>query len=250
MFKLGLIGKELSHSFSKKYFDRKFKNENIYNYYYDLYDLDNLNQLETLINQHKIVGLNVTRPYKKKIIQYLDELDDISKKIGSVNTIFINHKTNQKIGFNTDAIGFEALLLDLRLNKHIKGLILGSGGVSNTVSYIFKKYQIRHKIVSRKPNSEMLHYSELDNVIHKFQLIINTTPLGQYPHINSFPKIPYSLITNKQICIDLIYNPKKTILLQKMESQGAYVINGSKMLKKQADEAWWIWNKMIKKYEI
>ncbi|MAQ31497.1 MAG: shikimate dehydrogenase [Flavobacteriales bacterium] len=250
MFKLGLIGEHISHSLSKRYFDTKFQNENIKNFQYDLYDIDNLKQINELIIQNKIIGLNVTMPYKKKIIQELDELDKIALETQSVNTIFINPDTGLKKGFNTDFFGFEYLLFKLHLKENVKGLILGSGGVSSTISYVLKKHGIKHKIVSRKPKHNMLHYQDLDKLINKFQLIINTTPLGQYPNTKLAPILPYKLITNKHIAIDLIYNPEKTIFLQKMETKGAKTINGLPMLIAQADQAWYIWIKMIEKYNV
>ena len=250
MFKLGLIGKHISHSLSKRYFDAKFKNENIKNFQYDLYDIDNLKQLNELIIQNKIIGLNVTMPYKNEIIQTLDGLDEIALKTQSVNTIFVNPKTGLKKGFNTDFFGFEHLLFKLHLKKNIKSLILGSGGVSSTISHVLKKHDIKYKIVSRKPKNNMLHYQDLDKLINQFQLIINTTPLGQYPNTKLGPILPYKLITNKHIAIDLIYNPEKTIFLQKMETKGAKTINGLPMLIAQADKAWSIWIKMIEKYNV
>ena len=250
MFKLGLIGKHISHSLSKRYFDAKFKNENIKNFQYDLYDIDNLKQLNELIIQNKIIGLNVTMPYKNEIIQTLDGLDKIALKTQSVNTIFVNPKTGLKKGFNTDFFGFERLLFKLHLKKNVKSLILGSGGVSSTISHVLKKHDIKYKIVSRKPKNNMLHYQDLDKLINQFQLIINTTPLGQYPNTKLAPILPYKLITNKHIAIDLIYNPEKTIFLQKMETKGAKTINGLPMLIAQTDKAWSIWNKMIEKYNV
>jgi len=250
MYKLGLIGTPLSHSFSKKYFDVKFKNEKLTNFTYNLYQLEDLKNIHTLISTEGLIGLNVTQPYKQKIIKYLDDCDPIAIKTKSVNTIFINPKTNEKIGFNTDAFGFKTLLSYFNSKLPKKGLILGSGGVSKTISYVLKKNNIEHKIVSRKPKHNMLNYMELKQCINDFKLIINTTPLGQYPNTDLCPNIPYNLISEKHQCIDLIYNPKTTIFLKKAHDQGAQIINGEKMLTSQASKAWGIWQKMIKKHNV
>ena len=250
MHKLGLIGFPLSHSFSKQHFDYKFKQENIKNFTYSLYEIRNLKYLDNIILKKNIIGLNVTRPYKREIIKYLDELDDISRKTKAVNTIFIHPKTKKKTGFNTDAIGFEKLFLNCNYTKNTKGLILGSGGAAQTISYVLKKMQIEHKVVSRCPREKMIGYANLENCMQNYQLIINTTPLGQYPHIDNFPSIPYNLISKKHICIDLIYNPIKSLFLQKSHSQGAQVLNGKKMLITQAEKSWSIWKKMIQQYNV
>ena len=245
MHKLGLIGFPLSHSFSKQHFDHKFKQENIKNFTYSLYEIRNLKYLENIILKENIIGLNVTRPYKKDVIKYLDKLDDLSLQTQSVNTIFIDPNTKKKTGFNTDAIGFEKLFLNCNYTKNIKGLILGSGGAAQTVSYVLKKMQIKHTIVSRNPRKNMINYTELESYMKNAKLIINTTPLGQYPYIDTFPNIPYNLMSKKHICIDLIYNPIKSLFLQKSYNQGAQVFNGKKMLITQAEKSWYIWKKMI-----
>lgn len=250
MYKLGLIGKGLSHSFSKTYFDRKFKKENINNFTYQLYELENVKKINNLILKENLIGFNVTRPYKTRIIKYLDVLGPLAAKTQSVNTVFIHPKKKEKIGFNTDIFGFETLLSYLDIKSLKKGLILGSGGVSNTITYVLKKKQIEYKIVSRKPQENMLSYLELKKYIKDFKLIINTTPLGQYPNPNGFPNIPYDLISKEHSCIDLIYNPKKTIFLQKSHEKGAQIINGENMLISQAEKAWNIWIKMMIKYNV
>ena len=176
MYKLGLIGTPLTHSFSKKYFDSKFKKEKIDLFSYDLFQLSSLHEIHKLFNKN-IIGLNVTQPYKTKILNFLDELDTISLNTNSVNTIFINPKTNKKIGYNTDLIGFEKLLDDFDFNSETKALILGSGGSSNTISYYLNSKNIQYKIVSRTPKKNMINYTDVKKYIDEFQLIINTTPL-------------------------------------------------------------------------
>lgn len=246
MYKLGLIGRSLEHSFSKKYFDKKFAEEKNNLFTYHLYDLQELNHLQN-INDSTLIGFNVTSPYKKKIIQHIDKLDSLAQKTQSVNTVFVNPKNNKKTGYNTDIFGFEKLLNHLSLQKDIKALILGSGGVSNTISYVLNKKHIKYRIVSRKYKTDMLSYENLGNFFHDFKLIINTTPLGQYPHINNYPNIPYHLISDTHQCIDLIYNPEKTIFLKKAEKKGAKIFNGYKMLITQAEESFMIWKKCLKK---
>ena len=249
MHKLGLIGTPLIHSFSKKYFDAKFETENIIDFQYALYDLADIKHINA-IYENELIGLNVTLPYKKKIIQYLDKVDIIAQDTQSVNTIFINQKTKEKIGFNTDAFGFEQLLAHLPFKHENKSLILGSGGVSNTVAYVLKKHAIEYKIVSREPQKNMISYTEIKNIIRDFKLIINTTPLGQYPNITTHPKLPYHLISNKHQCIDLIYNPKETVFLKKTKSQGAQTIGGEKMFISQAEASWSIWNNMMSQNNV
>ena len=246
MYKLGLVGTPLTHSFSKKYFENKFNKEKIDNFSYNLYDLKNIRELDIICNEG-LVGLNVTQPYKKQIIQHLDELDVLANKTQSVNTVFINPKTKKKIGYNTDIIGFEKLLQKISLHQDIQALILGSGGVSNTISYVLNKKQITYSIVSRKPKYNMLSYQDINNVISDFKLIINTTPVGQYPNINTKPILPYHLISNKHHFIDLIYNPKKTMFLKTVEKKGATIINGQEMFVAQAEASFKIWTKCLKK---
>ena len=248
MYKLGLIGKSLTHSFSKKYFDQKFKKEKNNIFSYHTYDLKELSHITQIYHQ-KLIGINVTRPYKKQIIKYIDELDILAEKTQSVNTIFIDPKNKKKTGYNTDIIGFEKLLARVYVKEGVKALVLGSGGVSNTVSYVLNKKNIQHKIVSRKLKKNMLSYENLTDVFFDFKLIINTTPLGQYPHIYDHPNIPYHLISNQHQCIDLIYNPQKTIFLKKSEEKGAKILNGHEMLVEQAEASFLIWKKCLKETE-
>ena len=241
MYKLGLIGTPLTHSFSKKYFDIKFKNEKINHFSYDLYPINNLIEINNLIYTNNLTGLNVTRPFKTEIIRYLDKIDSLSKETQSVNTIYINLKTKKKIGFNTDIQGFNHTLDNINLQKKTHALILGSGSVSQTISYCLRKKNMTHIIISRTPQANMMSYDELPNIIKKCHLIINTTPLGQYPNINVSPHIPYNLISNNHYCIDLTYNPIKTMFLKQCEKNGANIINGEDMLISQAEAAWKIW---------
>lgn len=249
MYKLGLIGNPVNHSFSKEYFDAKFKKEAINNFSYSLYNIKDVKETPKLIRNDNLIGLNVTRPHKTNIIEYLDKIDEKSKITNSVNTIFIHPTTKKKIGFNTDITGFNAIINNLK-DSSINGLVLGSGSVSKTISHCLNKKKIKHFVVSRNPRNNMIGYPDIKNMINTCQLIINTTPLGQYPNNNKFPSIPYNLISNKHYCIDLIYNPLKTLFLKKCEEQGAKIINGKIMLITQAEASWKIWQKLIKQYNV
>ena len=249
MYNLGLIGYPITHSSSKRYFDQKFKTEKINQFSYSLYPMVDLKELNNLIYKKKITGLNITRPHKTSIIKYLDEIDPTAKKINSVNTVFIN-KENRKIGFNTDLIGFEDIFKSIHPKKKTKALILGNGSVTKTISYFLKIHMIDYLIVSRNPKKGMISYKNITNIIDEYQLIINTTPLGQYPKTSISPDIPYHLISNNYYCIDLIYNPKKSLFLEKCAIQGAKIINGEKMFISQAEMSWKIWNKLIEKYNV
>ena len=212
MIKLGLIGYPLVHSFSKKYFNEKFDNENIKNVSYQNYELKNINELKSLIKRNSdLRGLNVTIPYKEKVIKYLDKIDEKYLNIGAVNVIKIID--NKLFGINTDYEAFKITLkewLDNSFNS--KALILGTGGSSKSVSLALKELNIDHNFVSRKKRKNVFSYEELLDIkiFSNYKLIINTTPLGMYPKINLLPNIPYSLITKNYYLYDLVYNPETT----------------------------------------
>ena len=236
MKKYGLIGKKLGHSFSREFFNEKFKQLNLKNHYYENYELENLLGLKELIKKNNLNGINVTIPFKEKIIKYLDIIDNTAKKIGSVNTIKI--KNQKLIGYNTDTSGFEQSIIKLIKNRK-SALILGSGGSSKAVQYALKKNNINTTIISRKNEK---NYNKLvkEDIINNL-IIINTTPLGMYPNIETCPEIPYEYLSHKHLVYDLVYNPKKTLFLKKAENQNCNITNGFEMLKNQANEAWKIW---------
>ena len=236
MKRYGLVGRELGHSFSKEFFNKKFKQLDLKNYYYENYELENLSGLKELINTNNLSGINITTPYKEKILNHLDIIDNTAKKIGSVNTIKIHN--NKLVGFNTDIIGFEKSIL-LAIKNRKNALILGDGGASKAVQYVLKKNNIKITIISRKSSK---NYNKLkkEDIINNL-IIINTTTLGMYPDIKSYPKIPYEYLNKNHLVYDLVYNPKKTKFLEKAEKKGCHIINGYQMLKKQANEAWIIW---------
>lgn len=245
-YNLGLIGYPLDHSFSKDYFEQKFLQNKIDNFSYNLFPLYDISLLEKLIMKKNLIGFNVTSPHKSNILNRLDYLGEIANKTKTVNTVFISPE-KQKIGFNTDYVGFETLIN--KINTKIKSaLILGSGGVSKTISTVLDKKLIKYNIVSRTPTpKKTISYFEANKVIGKRELIINTTPLGQFPKLNECPKINFESITKDHVCIDLVYNPAETLFLRNCRKKNATVINGLEMLKKQADEAWKIWLNLINK---
>lgn len=233
----GLIGKNIDYSFSVKYFGQKFYDEKIIDSEYinfDLREIEDFNNLEIL----KINGLNVTIPYKEKIINYLDEVDKAASIIGAVNTIA--KKDNKLIGYNTDYIGF---IESFKNNLNFKNaLILGTGGASKAIQYALNIKNINFDIGSRKNNKKYISYDLINNKIKDYDLIINTTPLGTFPDVSKKPKINYKLINANHFCYDLIYNPEKTSFLKECERKGARIMNGLEMLKSQAEESWIIWN--------
>jgi shikimate dehydrogenase len=241
----GLIGATVSHSFSKSYFDEKFFREGFRDYHYELFPLTNIKELETLISETKgLTGLNVTIPYKEQVIDCLDEVDPIAKKIGAVNVI--KFKDGKRIGFNTDSEAFRETLENwLPKDKTFHALILGTGGSSKAVQEALKKLKIKYKVASRDKQKGDYSYEEVTKdkgIIGKSLLIINTTPLGMSPNTGNMPPIDYELITKDHYVYDLIYNPARTMFLQKSEMRGATIKNGLEMLHVQAEKSWQIWN--------
>ncbi|NLJ82014.1 MAG: shikimate dehydrogenase [Bacteroidales bacterium] len=247
MKQYGLIGKQLSHSFSKLYFDKKIKEECIQDVSYHLFPMDSLEEFHAFIQKNKnIQGLNVTIPYKTEIIKYLDKIDAVAKKINAVNVIQILRKKNTYVcyGYNTDAIGFENVLKKYDASFLKSAIVLGTGGAAKAVAYVLQQRNIPFRFVSRQPtNNNSLSYCSLNqDMIFKTTLIINCTPLGMYPSIDTFPEIPYHAINNQHLLIDLVYNPIETLFLKKGKTQGATIENGYQMLCFQAEAAWKIWN--------
>lgn len=238
----GLIGKNISYSFSRTYFTEKFKKENIDAKYYN-FDLEEINQFRDVIKEMpNLQGLNVTIPYKQEIITFLDDLAPEAKEIGAVNTIKVNG--NRLIGYNTDYIGFSESIQPLLKSHHNKALILGTGGASKAIAYALKKLGIEYKFVSRSSGKGKLGYDDLsEEIIKDHNIIINTTPVGTFPDVEEYPKFPVKYLTKNHLVYDLIYNPEITQLLALAKKQGATIKNGLKMLELQAESAWNIWNK-------
>jgi len=240
MHKFGLVGKNISYSFSKDYFTKKFKDHQLDNYEYHNFDIQNISEFPNIITQN-VHGLNVTIPYKEQVIDFLDEIDEDAEKIGAVNTIKI---TNNKLkGFNTDVYGFETSLKTLLKQQHTRALVLGTGGASKAVIYVLGKLKIDCLLVSRNPVKDEISYNDITGEILKnHKIIINCTPLGTFPDVENCPNIPYQYITEEHLLFDLIYNPIKTKFLLKGEKKGAIICNGLSMLELQADKSWEIWN--------
>ena len=238
----GLVGKNINYSFSKGYFLEKFKKEKISDSDYLNFDLERIDLIEDVFRNNLLSGLNVTIPYKEKIIPFIDELSPIAKEIGSVNTICFEN--SKKIGHNTDIYGFDKTLSEINIDNIKHALVLGTGGVSKAIRYVLSKREIKYHLVSRSKKENSILYKDLDlNIFNQHLLIINSTPLGTYPNIEEFPDIPYNYIDNKHILYDLVYNPIETIYMKKGIEKGARVINGLKMLKYQAEKSWELWSK-------
>ncbi|WP_338409866.1 shikimate dehydrogenase [uncultured Flavobacterium sp.] len=242
--KYGLVGKNISYSFSKKYFTDKFKTLHFENCQYENFDIPDINHFKEIIKVSKgIKGLNVTIPYKEAIIPFLNSLSKNAKKIGSVNTVVISKKKKLK-GYNTDYYGFKKSLKPMLLSHHKKALILGSGGASKGVAYALKKLNIEYDFVSRNADEFQISYAEIDtSLFEEYTIIINTTPLGTFPNVDEAPNLNYNLFTNKHIAFDLVYNPEETLFMKQAKANGAQVKNGLDMLVFQAEKSWQIWNK-------
>ncbi|WP_298894777.1 shikimate dehydrogenase [uncultured Psychroserpens sp.] len=242
MSRLGLLGRHISYSFSQEYFSQKFEALQLA-FTYENFDLEHISELPQLLKHNpNIKGLNVTIPYKEEVIPYLDALDKKAKKIGAVNTITINSKGKLK-GYNTDCYGFKKSIKPFLKSHHKKALILGTGGASKAIAYTFKKLNIKYDYVSRsKKEGVKFTYDNLDlDTIKNYTIIINCTPIGTHPNVNSCPDIPYDGITAKHLLYDLIYNPDETKFLKTGKLQGARTVNGYQMLVFQAEKAWKIW---------
>ena len=234
----GLVGKRLSHSFSKDFFTQKFKKLNLKSHNYENYEIDNLNELRELIKKNQLYGLNVTIPFKQEIIKYLDEIESNAKEINSVNTIKV--KNNKLIGYNSDIQGFENSFIPI-IGKRQKAIVLGDGGASKAVQFVLKKNKIKFNLFSRSGKKKFVDITN-SNIISS-QIIINTTPLGMYPDINTYPNIPYHALSSNHLIYDLVYNPEETIFIKKAKEKNCLVINGLEMLINQANISWEIWQK-------
>ncbi len=246
MKKYGLLGYPLTHSFSKRFFTEKFETENI-DSTYDNFEIDNIDKFPKVVKTNpEVVGFNVTIPYKEQVIRFLDELNDSAREIGAVNTIRVKREGDNVYlkGFNTDTHGFETSLSPLLKDHHKKALILGTGGASKALKYVLNKLGIDFISASIEELKEKeIRYEDIDEqMMHERLLIINATPLGTYPKVDTFPNIPYEFITKKHLLFDLVYNPEETQFMAKGKAQGAAVKNGYEMLLNQALKSYEIWN--------
>lgn len=240
----GLIGFPLSHSFSKKYFDQKFASEHISdaNFFNGIQKkIDGV--IDLLNTVPDLQGLAITIPYKKQIISFLHELSPAVQKMNACNCIRIQN--GHLCGFNTDVIGFKQSFLQKKTEHHAKALILGTGGAAAAVAFVLDELNIPYIYVSRKPSdaNHSIHYAEItEQLLQEYTVIINTTPLGTFPDVHTYPPIPYRFLNQKHYLFDLIYNPSETFFLQKGREQGCIIQNGYNMLVIQAEENWRIWN--------
>jgi shikimate dehydrogenase len=240
--RFGLIGKNISYSFSRGYFTKKFSELGLERHSYENFDLEHIDQFMGLLEENSNVkGFNVTIPYKEQIIPFLSKIDPEAQAIGAVNTIKVDGQ--QTIGFNTDTYGFQKSIEPYLKEHHKKALILGTGGASKAVAYVLHLLGISYNFVSRNPKDGQLNYPDLNKeVLTDHTVIVNCTPLGTYPNINDKPDLPYHFITDQHLLFDLIYNPEKTAFLLAGEQQGSIIINGYNMLQFQAEKSWQIWN--------
>jgi len=242
----GLIGKNIEYSFSRKFFSEKFSSDNKYsNYDYTNYDIESIHDLNNVFNSKNLCGLNVTIPYKEKIISFLDKISDEAEQIGAVNTICFEN--GSKVGYNTDIYGFTESLKMNKIDNIDSALILGTGGAAKTIIYFCNKNNIPFNVVSRQESNLNLSYNELnEDIFKKRVLIVNCTPLGTYPDIKKCPKLPYELINKENILFDLVYNPSETLFMKKGKEIGCKTLNGYQMLRLQAEKSWEIWADYIK----
>lgn len=244
----GLIGYRLGHSFSRKFFTEKFERENLPEHEYVNFELDSINDFPAIFEQGKdICGLNCTIPYKQQIVQYMDEIDAEAAEIGAVNTVKITNRNGKQSlkGFNTDLYGFENSLRPMLGEKHRKALILGTGGASKAVKYSFDRLGISYLSATTKenPGESEINYSELDEqLMNEYLIVVNATPLGTFPRVETCPDIPYQFISSDHVLYDLVYNPEETLFMKKGKAQGAKTKNGLEMLHLQALKSWEIWN--------
>ena len=243
MRRYGLIGYPLGHSFSQRYFTEKFEREGISDCTYSNFSLGQIGELPAVLGDAALCGLNVTIPYKEQVISFLDALSPVVEEIGACNCIRV--ADGMLTGHNTDVVGFERSLVPQLAAHHRRALVLGTGGASKAVEYVLRKLGIAYRLVSRRPRLDTgdLGYEDVDaGLLGLSTLVINTTPVGMYPHADECPPLPYEALTPGHYLYDLIYNPERTLFLRNGEQRGAVVKNGQEMLVLQAEESWRIWN--------
>ena len=241
MDKYGIIGYPLGHSFSRGFFTEKFAREQIEAQYMN-FEIPNVEMLREVLNENpELRGLNVTLPYKTAVIPLLDELSDDARNIGAVNVIRV--RNGYLKGFNSDIIGFMGSIRPLLQPHHKKALILGTGGASRAIRVGLTQLGLQWKHVSRSAREDMFTYSELSpEILHEYEVIVNCSPVGMYPHVDESPAIPYESLTDRNLLFDCVYNPESTQFMQRGAQQGATVKNGLEMLHLQAIASWEFWN--------
>ena len=246
MDKYGLIGYPLGHSFSISYFNQKFADEGI-NAKYENYEIASIDELTEILDKTpELRGLNVTIPYKEKVIPFLDSISPEARAIGAVNVICVTHEKNKTLlkGYNSDVIGFTQSIEPMLDKKwHKKALILGTGGASKAINFGLKSLGLETVFVSRYERPETIQYESITpEVVQEYKVIVNCTPVGMYPHFDQCPKLPYEALDSHNILYDLIYNPDQTLFMKKGAERGAMVKNGLEMLLLQAFASWEFWN--------
>ena len=240
----GLIGYPLGHSFSKQYFTEKFAREGLTDCFFEAFPIKSINEFSDLVKANPLLkGLGVTIPYKEQVLQYVDELSEEVRFIGATNSIKISG--NKLKAYNTDIIGFEQSFKKELRPVHKKGLVLGTGGASKAVQYVLGRLGIEFLVVTRNVKSKdgFISYDNIDTqIMEEYKVIINCTPVGMSPNENQAPEIPYHLLTSQHYLYDLVYQPAKTLFLQKGDAMGAITRNGYDMLLIQAEASWKIWN--------
>lgn len=242
----GLIGYPLGHSWSKDYFERKFRDEQIHDAAYALFPMKNISEIADLVKSNtRLAGFNVTIPHKTTIIPFLNDLHPVARQTGAVNTVKIERYKGEITlrGFNTDVFGFEKSIKTLLKSHHTHAMILGTGGAARAAAWVFSKLQIDFVFVSRNPDKKHeLAYPDIDAaMLKKYKLIVNATPTGMFPDVNTMPTLPYRHLTRGHILYDMVYNPKETRFLAEGGKFGATLKNGLEMLQLQAEKAWEIW---------
>jgi shikimate dehydrogenase len=241
----GLIGYPLTHSFSKKYFSEKFQAEGLTEVSYELFPIAEIGHLNRLLAENSnLRGLNVTIPYKVAVLDFVDELDPAAAYIGAVNTLSVAYEQGKpKLkGYNTDAFGFRKSLEPLLEPHHQRALIFGDGGAAKAVKYVLEQLNISYTSVLRSPAKSCISYTDLNKqMLSDASILVNTTPLGTYPNIDSCPDIPYQFIGPEHLAYDLVYNPEETKFLRMAKAHGAKTKGGLEMLHLQAERAWEIW---------
>lgn len=239
-----VIGYPINHSFSPSFFNEKFLREGLDDFRYEKFEIKEISALPALIRKYpNLRGLNVTSPWKEKIIPFLDDLSPEAAEIQAVNTVCISRDGDTPVltGYNTDIGGFRDALFPMLKPHHKSALIFGSGGAARAVCMGLEMLGIEHKIVGRSRECDFGYSDVSPRIIEENTILINATPMGMAPMLEKYPEIPYHALGNKHLCYDLIYNPEQTLFLRKCKAQGATIANGRQMLINQALRSWNIW---------
>lgn len=240
-----MIGYPLGHSFSKAFFNQKFEDEGL-DAEYENYEITTIDSLPEIVDTTpELKGLNVTIPYKRQVMDYLDSVSPEAARVGAVNVIRIKRQEKKTIlkGYNSDVIGFAQSIEPMLEKYHKKALILGTGGASNAVDFVLKNLGLQTQKVSRTKKENAIEYKDVTaETVEEYNVIVNCTPCGMYPNTEECPMLPYEAMNGRNILYDLIYNPDNTLFMKKGIQQGATVKNGLEMLLLQAFASWDFWN--------